>query len=146
MIRSYLKKDEQEVITLLRLNSPKYFDPSEEKDFIDYLNKFSDNYFVFLEKNKIIACGGFNFFENKTQARISWDIVHPDFHGKGIGKKLTLFRINEIKKEPTLQTIIVRTSQLAYQFYGKLGFELKEIKKDFWALGFDLYLMELPIK
>ena len=38
--------------------------------------------------------------------------------------------------------ITVRTSQLAFGFYEKRGFELKGIEKDYWAEGFDLYRME----
>ena len=45
-----------------------------------------------------------------------------------------------------VKTIIVRTSQLAYQFYGKVGFELEKVEKDFWAAGFDLYLMRLELE
>jgi ribosomal protein S18 acetylase RimI-like enzyme len=40
-----------------------------------------------------------------------------------------------------ITTIMVRTSQLAYKFYEKNGFILKEIEKDYWAKGFDLYSM-----
>jgi hypothetical protein len=37
---------------------------------------------------------------------------------------------------------MVRTSQVAYQFYQKAGFDLEKIEKDFWAKGFDLYQMK----
>jgi N-acetylglutamate synthase-like GNAT family acetyltransferase len=82
----------------LRLNTPAYFAPSEENDFIDYLENEVEDYFVLEENGKIVGCGGINYWEHGTVARISWDIVHPDQQGKGIGKKLTLFRIEEIKK------------------------------------------------
>jgi ribosomal protein S18 acetylase RimI-like enzyme len=41
--------------------------------------------------------------------------------------------------------IIVRTSQLAYKFYQKVGFELEKTEKDFWAKGFDLYQMKMNL-
>jgi ribosomal protein S18 acetylase RimI-like enzyme len=141
MIRPYHPSDKNELLVLLRLNTPAYFAPSEENDFIDYLEKEMEDYFVLEENGKIVGCGGINYWENGTVARISWDIVHPDQQGKGIGKKLTLFRIEEIKKKPTVQSIIVRTSQLAFRFYEKVGFELEKIEKDYWAEGFDLYEM-----
>ena len=37
----------------------------------------------------------------------------------------------------------LRTTQLAFQFYEKMGFELDKTKKDFWAKGFDLYQMKM---
>ena len=42
----------------------------------------------------------------------------------------------------SVRRITVRTSQLAFGFYEKRGFELKGIEKDYWAEGFDLYRME----
>ena len=34
------------------------------------------------------------------------------------------------------------TSQHAYQFYEKMGFELEKIEKEYWAKNFDLYIMQ----
>jgi ribosomal-protein-alanine N-acetyltransferase len=50
-----------------------------------------------------------------------------------------------LKSTPKIETIRVRTTQLVYQFYKKMDFELVKIEKDYWAVGFDLYLMELKI-
>lgn len=145
MIRSYTSEDKEELVALLKLNIPQYFDKSEVSDFTAYLNNHAENYFIIVEKEKIIGSGGINYFPESGQARISWDIIHPDFQGKGIGKKLALYRINQIKKNPAISLISVRTSQLVYKFYQKIGFELEKIEKDFWAKGFDLYQMTLKI-
>ena len=146
MIRPYHPSDKQELLKILRLNIPQYFAPSEEADFIEYLGKHAEHYFVVEENQQIIGCGGINFWENGTVARISWDIIHSNHQGKGIGKKLTQFRINEIKKNAEVKKIVVRTSQLAFQFYTKSGFKLVKIEKDYWAKGFDLYEMEMELK
>jgi ribosomal protein S18 acetylase RimI-like enzyme len=147
MIRAYTKDDKQKLIKLLRLNTPKFFDPSEEADFINYLEQHSDNYFVFESTNKIDGAGGINYgFDNGETARISWDIIHPDQQHKGIGTELTKFRINKIKENKSIKKIIVRTTQLVHSFYQKNGFQLEKIEKDYWAKGFDLYQMEIKIK
>ncbi len=145
MIHPYHPSDLPEVLQLLRLNTPQYFHPEEEKDFVDYLENDARHYFVMEEYGKITGCGGINYFEEEALARISWDIVHPHSQGKGIGKSLTHFRIYEVKKHPNIKTIIVRTSQLAYRFYEKMGFELVSVENDFWAKGFDLYVMKMPL-
>jgi N-acetylglutamate synthase-like GNAT family acetyltransferase len=145
-IRFYQKEDKEEVIKLIQLNIPTYFEESEEKEFVDYLEKHKEDYFVINDKatNQIIGCGGINYFFDENLARISWDIIHPNFQGQGIGKTLLLHRINHIQSK-NIKTIVVRTSQFAYEFYQKSGFELEKIEKDFWAKGFDLYQMKMNL-
>ena len=144
-IRPYKNTEKEELLNLIRLNIPRYFDPSEEHDFSSYLDNELESYYVVEEEGKIIGCGGINYFPKERVARISWDMVHPESQGKGVGKKLTLYRIEEIKKNPDIDTIVVRTTQLVYPFYEKAGFTLEKTEKDFWAPGYDLYQMEIRL-
>lgn len=146
MIRPYKISDKSKVIELFRQNTPEYFDPSEEKDLESYLDNEIEDYFVFEERSEIIGAGGINYFpENKT-ARMSWDIIAKNSQGQGIGKKLTQYRIQHLNANSNAELIIVRTTQLAYKFYEKMGFELDKIEKDFWAKNFDLYQMQMTNK
>ena len=146
MIRRYLNSDKAKIIELLRKNTPQYFDSSEEKDFENYLENEIEDYFVYEINSEIIGAGGINYFTEQKLARISWDMIEPNFQGNGIGKELTQYRINSLKEKENIKLIVVRTTQLVYKFYEKMGFELKKIEKDFWAKGFDLYQMEMNIK
>ena len=141
-IREYEPTDKDAVINLIRLNIPKYFAPTEETDLNYYLDHERELYYVLLFNEKIVGCGGINFAENKTIGKISWDILHPQYQGKSLGSQLLKYRIEKIKVIDSIQKITVRTSQLAYKFYEKQGFELNEVKEDYWAKGFDLYRME----
>ena len=141
-IRDYELPDKQEVINLIRLNTPEFFAPDEEADLINYLEKERELYYVLLFEEKIVGCGGINFSDNHTTGKISWDLFHPEFQGKSLGSKLLKFRIDKLNSMESIQNIIVRTSQVAYQFYEKQGFELLEIKEDYWAEGFDMYFMK----
>ncbi|MCJ8165916.1 GNAT family N-acetyltransferase [Pontibacter sp. E15-1] len=145
MIRAYTPADEGELIALLQLNIPRYFHPDEESDFVAYLLQFREDYFVMEENRRIIGAGGINYVAGQPEARISWDIIHPDFQGQGIGTQLMLHRINHIKQMPTIRRITVRTSQLVYPFYEKMGFVLERTEKDFWAKGFDLYQLKMTL-
>ena len=60
-----------------------------------------------------------------------------------MGTQLLKHRIDILKSMEDVKKISVRTSQVAYKFYEKQGFELFEIIKDYWAEGFDLYNMNL---
>jgi ribosomal protein S18 acetylase RimI-like enzyme len=142
-IRPYKPQDKIAVIELLRSNTPQFFDPAEEKNLIEYLDKEVEDYFVVEENHEIIGAGGVNYFPKEKTARISWDIIKPDSQGKGIGRKLTEHRINRLNKSKEIDLIIVRTTQLVYKFYEKRGFYLMKVEENFWAKNFDLYQMEL---
>jgi len=140
-IREYEAKDKNEVINLIRLNTPEYFAVEEEDYLIKYLETEIELYYVLLNDQKIVGCGGINFMDNNTIGKISWDIFHPDIQGKSLGTKLLKHRIEKLNSINGIQKIIVRTSQVAYKFYLKQGFELLEVKKNYWAEGFDMYNM-----
>lgn len=142
-IRKYAATDRENVIHLLRLNTPAFFSPAEEKDLIHYLGCEVEDYFVMESDAQIVGCGGINYLQDHSIARISWDIFHPDFQGRGLGRKLTQFRIERIRAQTGIQTISVRTSQMVFRFYEKMGFDLVEVVPDYWAQGYDLYRMEL---
>lgn len=144
-IRKYKATDSQQLIKLFELNTPAYFDPSEQAEFEDFLQSDPANYFVVEESDKILGCGGFDVLENGSLGRLAWDFLHPDAQGKGYGSQLINHCLEELKSIGTIKTIDVRTSQFAYTFYARFGFELIEIEDDYWAKGFDLYYMKLVI-
>lgn len=144
-IRQFSNADREQVLLLLRLNTPEYFSPDEQKDLIYYFDFHADNYYVAESDGVIIGSAGFNLSDDQKTAHLSWDIVHPDAQGKGLGSELTIFRIQRIKEIGSVQTLAVRTSQLAYKFYEKFGLILRETAKDYWAEGFDLYQMDCDI-
>lgn len=145
-IRHYSNSDNPALLELLRLNTPKYFAESEKADLIDYLDNHIDHYYVVEVDGTIMGCGGFNRTRDGRRGMLSWDIIHPDAQGKGIGSALVKFRIAEMQKLG-VEEIGVRTSQHVCQFYEKMGFKLKStVVKDYWAEGFDLYEMEIENK
>lgn len=144
-IIEYTSDRNEELFELMTLNTPDYFATEELDDFIYYLDNFADNYYLVEDENRIVACGGFNLTDDHKTARISWDIVHPDFHGSGYGSALIKHRVEQILQIPTVEIILVRTSQLVYRFYEKFGLELREVVKDFWAKGFDMYRLDCKI-
>jgi len=142
IIRKFQTEDTPQLLELLRLNTPEYFSESEEADLIYYLKHEIEHYFVLLVGDVILGCGGFNLSEDQKTGKISWDIFHPESQGKGFGTALTNYRIERMKEIESIEKISVRTSQLVYPFYAKFGLELKEVVKDYWAEGFDLYRLE----
>ncbi|MBK9639247.1 MAG: GNAT family N-acetyltransferase [Bacteroidetes bacterium] len=141
-IRDFVQDDRKNVLELFRMNTPTFFSPEEEDDLIYYLDNEIEKYFVVQLDEKIVGCGGINFKDDGAIGLLSWDFLHPQVQRQGVGTILLKHRINILKSIPTVKKIKVRTSQHAYTFYEKGGFELIEKVKDYWAVGFDLYLME----
>lgn len=142
-IREYQVNDGRALLDVLSLLIPEYFAKSELLDFKEYLRNELEYYYVVEIGGKTVGAGGFNVLEERNVVRISWDFVHPDFQGYGIGSRLISFRLNLIKELFPNFKVEVRTSQMAYLFYQKNRFKLKEIIVNYWAEGFDLYAMEL---
>jgi ribosomal protein S18 acetylase RimI-like enzyme len=140
-IRAYKSVDKPKLLEILKLNVPEYFAESEINDLDEYLDHKIEKYFVAEIDDMIIGAGGINFENDFKTGKISWDFIHPEFQGIGVGRKLLNHRLDILKSMKNVETISVRTSQLAYKFYEKNGFVLLEKIKDYWAEGFDMYRM-----
>jgi ribosomal-protein-alanine N-acetyltransferase len=143
MIRAFNTSDKPALFQIFMLNTPDYFAAEEKKDFEAFLDEHAKTYFVVEENGVIVGCGGYHFNATKTEGRISWDLFHPAYRGKGFGRQLVTHCLEAIRNEASVRKISVWTSQLAFRFYARFGFKTKEIKKDYWGKGLDLYRMEL---
>jgi N-acetylglutamate synthase-like GNAT family acetyltransferase len=140
-IRDYTPADNSDVLHLLKLNTPEYFAPEEEADFINYLENEIDFYYVVELENEIVGCGGINFRDENTGV-ISWGIIHPEHQKKKLGSKLLNYRVQELQKIEKITRITVRTTQLVFPFFEKNGFKTIQIIDNYWAEGFHLYEMD----
>lgn len=145
MIRSYQAGDKPHLLALLQLNTPTYFAPAERTDYEQYLAHELEDYYILEQDNQVVGAGGINYVDRGQTARISWDLLHPDYQGKGLGSQLVQHRIAHIKGKPGIHQIVVRTSQLVYPFYEKQGFQLVLTQKDYWATGYDLYQLQIDL-
>lgn len=141
IIRSYTTADYDAIIELFLLNTPAFFCEEEEQDLERFLDEEIENFFVAEEDGIIVACGGSNI-KGRT-GFLSWYIVHPDHQGKGLGKILALHNLTILQANKDLDNIEVRTSQLVYPFYEKLGFKLISTQDHYWGHNMHLYHMKL---
>jgi len=145
-IRLYKKSDKEKLVELFKLNTPDYFAPHEQSDFERYLETHSTTYYVVEQGRKIVGCGGYHVTEVNSVGRISWNLVHPDYKRKGMGKQLVNYCIEKLRNEKAVRMIVVWTSQLAYIFYGKFGFRIRDIQRNYWGKGLHLFMMEFPVR
>jgi ribosomal protein S18 acetylase RimI-like enzyme len=142
MIRPYKAADKNELIDIFKLNTPEYFDPKEVADYEEYLEKYADTYFTIEHEGRIAGGVGYYVRESDKSGRITWIFFHPAYAGLGLGKKSVEHCHAIFTSDPTIEKLAVTTSQKAYKFFEKFGYQLIETEKDYWGKGLDLYLME----
>jgi len=143
MLRPYINSDKEKLTEILNLNVPEFFDLKEVDDFISYLEIKSDTYFTIENENEIIGGVGYEIRESDKSGRINWIFLHPDFSYTGQGRRAVEHCLIILRSDPIVEVLKVRTSQLAYEFFGKLGYKLTHSEKDYWAKGLDLFEMEM---
>ena len=143
MIRPYKKSDKDLLIEVFKLNTPKYFDVKEVEDFEMYLEKNHRTYFTFEINNEIVGGTGINIDENNKTGQVTWIFFAPSHSRKGLGKLSVEHCLNILKKNKSVDDIIVTTSQYAFKFFEKFGFETNRIEKDHWGEGLHLYDMKI---
>ncbi|GAA4518080.1 GNAT family N-acetyltransferase [Sphingobacterium thermophilum] len=139
VIRKYKNEDFEPLVRVLEQNIPQYFAESEIEDYRNFLTNELEDYYVLEMEESVVGGGGINYDRAKKIAKLSWDLLLPQYHNQGLGKLLLDHRLGIISKREYVNTIVVRTSQFVYPFYEKSGFKLVETHKDYWAKGFDMY-------
>lgn len=143
-ILPYQPKHKSSCLAIFQSNWPKYFADHELKLFERWLNDYHlRDYYVVAQSGKLIACGGVYLDERYDKASLSWGMVHQQYHGEGVGRKFTEFRLQEIQRLFPNKGCMIETSQHTYKFYEKLGFQTQEITPNGFGEGLDKYYMEL---
>lgn len=151
-IREYRPEDRQACIAMFRSNLPKYFDPSELADFetwldghdqgvLAYQSTSIERYYVVIDNNNILACGGYYLDRDGSRASLCWGMVDGAYHKKGYGRKLLEFRLQEFSSKYPDYPIQMDTSQHTFPFFEKLGFVIVKITENGYGQGLHRYDM-----
>lgn len=150
LIRPYKENDKAACLNAFISNVPLYFTEDEVLDYGNFLDNYiikqnhSDyrtNYFVLLIEGQLVACGGFGDRYLDGKLTLTWGLVHIDFHKKGLGKELLLYRLNRIKEQFPDSSVSIDTIQHSAGFFEKYGFKTIKITNDFYAQGLHRYDM-----
>ncbi|MEM7369002.1 MAG: N-acetyltransferase [Bacteroidota bacterium] len=140
-IRPYTIEDRLPLLEVFWQNVPTFFDPSEIADLEAYLDQKPLTYFVLVDQELRLGGAGLRLSNEGKTGHITWIFFHPACQGKGFGSKLLHHCLARLAEYEEVTRIELTTSQLAYQFFEKFGFEVVETQKDFWGKGLDLYRM-----
>ena len=100
-------------------------------------------YYVVEVEGELVACGG--VATSGSSMHLCWGLVHPDWHHRGLGRKLVDHRLAWAKNQPELEVVELCTSQKTAAFYERFGFETIEFTPDGFAPGHHRHDMECPL-
>jgi N-acetylglutamate synthase-like GNAT family acetyltransferase len=144
-IRPYQPPDLPAIIEIFNLNTPTYFHPTEVHDLSEYLEKHGQTYLVCTENNIILGGAGYIIKREKSIGLVTWIFFHPDHAGRGLGSRVVKRCHTILLESPHVKKLMVNTSQHAYRFFARFGYNVVHVEKDYWAAGLDLYRMEAQI-
>ncbi len=122
MLREYKTTDRDVCIDVFKSNVPEYFREHELNDFLNFLDTLAFPYFVILEQNEVVACGGYALRDDSKCADLCWGMVRHQLHSKNYGKMLLMFRLKSIASFEHITAVRLGTSQLTKGFFQKYGF------------------------
>lgn len=133
-------------IKIFKSNLPKFFAHEELQQFEAFLDQSVDQYYVVQIDDRLIGCGGIFFDEKNDEVGLCWGMVDASYHGQRIGKVLTQFRLDLLKKLYTGKILKIDTSQHTAGFYEKNGFKIVDILLNGFGEGLDKYVMMIEPK
>lgn len=145
-VRGYRAADKEACLSIFDSNCPKFFDPSEKTELTSFLgDKDHDEYFV-VELNddhgpRVVGAGGYYVIQETGVVGFSWGMILNEFHGRGLGKLLTTYRLNLLDNKFHHQAIRLQTSQFTCAFYALHGFVETEREPDGFGDGIDRITM-----
>jgi GNAT superfamily N-acetyltransferase len=124
--RQYETADREECLHIFDSNTPWYFLPEERIQFEQFLDRLRGPYFVVIDEDDLVGCGGFATGRVSGQADLCWIIVRRDEHGHGVGNFLVTACVSEILALDGCRSVRLETSQHTSQFFERWGFAVVE--------------------
>ena len=138
----YKNDHKEDCIQVFLSNADTYFAEWEREEFENYLTTTASEhpFFVILDTNKVIGCGGYEYLDGA--AGLTWGMIDKARHKKSYGKALLTYRMDDIKEKHGEIPIRIDTSQHASGFFKKFGFITINIEKDGYTKGLHKVFME----
>lgn len=119
-------------------NVPEFFRQEERSGFESFLDALPGPYLVLLDgEGAVVGCGGYALRERSGTADLCWGMVHRERQGEGLGRALTVLRLEGALQDPRVTEVALETSQHTVGFYERLGFRATSVEPDAYAPGLD---------
>lgn len=146
-LRPWRPEDRAVGEALFDSNTPRYFAAREKADFLAFVDDPPGPYFV-LESpaGHAVGCGGYARQPAAPSiAALCWGMVRGDLHGRGLGRRLLVERLDLIAAEIALEAVDIETTQHSRGFFARHGFVEIARTPDGFAPGMDRVDMRLRL-
>ena len=145
--REFDAGDVHAAMAIFESNVPDYFTAGERSEYEAFLGELPGPYLVVEDgAGEVVACGGYAVVLDDGRGDLCWGMVRRDLHGRGIGRFLTVVRVEALRADPRVRSVVLNTSHLTQEFYERLGFETVGRVEDGFAPGLHRCDMRLSIE
>jgi ribosomal protein S18 acetylase RimI-like enzyme len=130
-IREFHADDLEACLDIRRSNEPDFLDPEGFDAFVEFLAHGTSYLLVVEQDGKVVACAGMELVGDSNSAKVIHDMVHRDFHRRGIGSTLLAARLSLLEPEEGEPVqVFLRSRPAAAAFYGAYGFALHGLERE----------------
>ena len=144
-VRPYVPTDRDACLAVFDSNAPEFFLAHERAEFESFLDTPNGPYFVLDHDGLITGCGGYVVGEEPGLARMAWGMVLRDWHRKGMGRLLLMYRLRQITKAGGVQFVGLDTTQRSAPFFLSQGFKVAGVAADGYGPGMDRVEMTMKL-
>jgi ribosomal protein S18 acetylase RimI-like enzyme len=142
-IRTFTPADKDACLAVFDSNRPTFFSAEERLLFSAFLERLPGPFLVLEDAaGQVVACGGYAVEAEQGCASFCWGMVQRSRHGQGLGRRLSLARLEGIRRDPRVRRVRLDTSQHTTGFYERLGFAVTDIQRDGYQPGMHRCEME----
>jgi predicted GNAT family N-acyltransferase len=147
-IRTYQPDDFDACLRVFDDNVPAFFSAEERPDFVAFLTSHAAawHYQVIERAGEVTACAGYAVSADGTTANLCWGMVHPKLHRQGLGTMLLRVRLEALRSSPSIEQVILDTSQYTQAFYARFGFVVNQVVLKGYGPGLNRWDMTLGLR
>jgi GNAT superfamily N-acetyltransferase len=142
-IRPYCPSDKASCLEVFQSNVPQFFLPYEAESFAEYLDEMQGGFWVVVELDVVVACGGYEIDAQEGEGWICWVMVRPSHHRRGLGRLLVLTGLQAMAE--VVPVVRVDTHQHSRGFFERMAFVLEEETTDGYGPGLDCYELSMTL-
>ncbi len=144
-LREYTPDDLDACLRVYRSNEGEFFPEGAVKHFEDFLEHGTSYLLVVEQEGVVVGCGGLELSGDGPWATMVHGMIHHEHRRRGLGSTLLAARLSLVETEGRPVQIRVRSGTPAAPFFGRFGFELAQVVRDYYGPGVNAGILTLNV-